>query len=296
MKRSILLTTIMIFFCTSHVTIYAQNVSSKKLPDYKIVFMKTAGMKDNIYMMDRSGSNEVQLTCAGGTNPVVSYNGKVMAYRKGNYSNYRNLLIDFESGKIENILDSKAEVYSISPDGKKILYTRYADAEKYIEKELYIANIDGSDETKLVSGGDVWEAIFSPAEDKVAYVKQGNIFVIDLNTKKTIQLTKDEICDGISWSGDGNTIIYCGQNYEVISIEKDGTNKKVIFKDKAILVDNPSLSPDGTQIVFNNLVDGQMYSIKSDGTDLTKLTDIQVTENAVWLKVDPDLNYVIERE
>lgn len=288
--RKILISTMAGIFFIFHITAFAQSEYLMEQlvqpPKYSIVFMKTVDSQNNLYMMDRDGSNEVQLTKTGATDPVVSYNGELIVYKKGHYTNYKNILVDLNNGSVKNILDHNVDVYSISKDNKKIVYGKYADPRRYIYKELYIANIDGSQETKLISGEDVWEAAFSPTENKIAYIKEGKIFVMDFDTKEVLQLTSQGVCTDISWSSDGSTIVYCGPNYEIMSIQKDGSGSKVLFKKEDMLIATPVIAPDGSQIIFNNMADGQIYSIKTDGTGLNKLTDINVTEFPSWLKVN----------
>ncbi|MGE4282536.1 MAG: TolB family protein [Clostridia bacterium] len=272
----------------------AHTVKVTVADEERIVFTSARGVDENIYLMDKDGSNIIQLTEIGGKYPVISYDGKLLIYSLGDYRKHKNVLVNYENEYVTAILDSNAYICSISPDNSKMIYTRYADAEKYYLKELYISDIDGSNEMKLVSGGDIWEACFSPVKNKVAYVKDGFIFAVDLDTGDQIQLTFDTPSDGISWSYDGSRIFYCGPEYEIMSVSVDGKNKKKVFKDENILSTKPKNSLDGQKIIFYNESDSQIYKINVDGTGLTKLTDNFVCDSPIWIKTAAGIEYRVK--
>ncbi|WHH57009.1 DUF5050 domain-containing protein [Petroclostridium sp. X23] len=261
---------------------------------YKIMFSKDDRAAQNIYIMGDDGTNKVRVSGEGGYSPIISYDGKLMVYRIGSYRQHENIFVDFKKKEITRILDSNAYIHSISPNNDSVLYTRYADADKYDKRQLYISDIDGSNETKLISGADIWEASFSPAGDKVAYIKEGYLFVLDLSTQEHIQMTNKAPCDSISWSSDGNKIFCCGPNYEIMSITEDDKNTEVIFHDDEILSTKPQISPDSKYIVFLNEKDRQIYRVKSDGTSLTKLTESMAADHPVWIKAVDNRNYQVQ--
>ncbi len=92
-------------------------------------------------------------------------------------------------------LDLKGWVddYTFSPDEKKILFRlnsrplyRRSHFSKYVVYDLADKSLVEVDES-----GDVRYALFSPTGDKVAYVKDNNIFVRDLTDGGCVQVTED---------------------------------------------------------------------------------------------------------
>lgn len=83
--------------------------------------------------------------------------------------------------------------YTFSPDEKKILFRlnsrplyRRSHFSKYVVYDLADKSLVEVDES-----GDVRYALFSPTGDKVAYVKDNNIFVRDLTDGGCVQVTED---------------------------------------------------------------------------------------------------------
>lgn len=83
--------------------------------------------------------------------------------------------------------------YTFSPDEKKILFRlnsrplyRRSHFSKYVVYDLADKSLVEVDES-----GDVRYALFSPTGDKVAYVKDNNIFVRDLTDGDCVQVTED---------------------------------------------------------------------------------------------------------
>ncbi len=134
-------------------------------------------------------------------------------------------LIKFNSFTNSNV----AEDYDFSNDEKKIML--HADIES-IYRHSFVANYYVHDfktkETKIVStNGKQQLASFSPDANKVAFVRDNNLYITDLTTQKEIQITNDgkynQILNGIpdwvyeeefgfnkayEWSPDGKYIAY----------------------------------------------------------------------------------------
>lgn len=112
--------------------------------------------------------------------------------------------------KVASLLDSKDikeidyfENYSFSKDESKVLLTTesepiYRRSENAI---FYVYNLKDKSLQKI-SENKIQVATFSPDGQKVAYVYQNNIYIKDLNSKQTIQVTHDgkinEIINGIT--------------------------------------------------------------------------------------------------
>jgi hypothetical protein len=161
------------------------------------------------------------------------------------------------------------------------------------------------------------EVIWSPKGDKLLFIRdsinaQGtDIWLYDLNTKQTSQLTADNSFNWApAWSPDEEQIAFmtlkaCGQSvldcppdelfWEIALIELDGTDQRVItnFRDSklfrsdithwlAALLCNLTWSPDGQYIALRDncgwqpglWYNGLAFLIKTDGSQIIRLTDI----------------------
>ena len=148
------------------------------------------------------------------------------------------------------------ENYSFSADEKKILIAtetepiyRHSTRENY-----YIWNRETKKLSALSSGGKQSLAEFSPDGNKVAFVRENNLFFVDLSSGKETQITKDgkvnSIINGATdwvyeeefsfskawfWSPDGNKIAYYRfdeSNVKEFSMNKYGTLYPTEYKFK----------------------------------------------------------------
>lgn len=103
--------------------------------------------------------------------------------------------------------DSGCGELALSPDGQRIAYVRG-------DGGLYVANLDGSGETKIAASAAV-----SGASRPLA------------------------------WSPDGSVITYASNNYKIWTINADGTGN-AMFANKVLAFD-PMFSPDGRWILFS---------------------------------------------
>jgi Tol biopolymer transport system component len=85
----------------------------------------------------------------------------------------------------------------------------------------------------------------------------------------------------LAWSPDGSTIAYYG-NEAIHLLDADGSNDRVLAGLPQVPDDHPptwmpNWSPDGTTIAFASK---DLWTIRTDGTDLTKITDVPEDEFA----------------
>jgi Tol biopolymer transport system component len=95
----------------------------------------------------------------------------------------------------------------------------------------------------------------------------------------------------LAWSPDGSTLAYYGGRAETIHlVEADGSNDRALTGLPSVPDGNPptwlpTWSPDGTTIAFTSK---DVWTIRTDGTDLTRATDLPEGEFAFDPSWSPD--------
>jgi TolB protein len=184
---------------------------------------------------------------------------------------------------------------SFSPDGRSILFTSNATG----NPELWLMNVDGTDPhpiTHTTGSGAAKDGTelnysshgsFSPDGTKIAYAstQSGNleVWVMDSNGSNPIQLTFPNDLDAPdahnpTWSPDGGKIVHYGgfarSHGYIFTMNPDGSDRtQLTFEYPS---DDPSWSPDGQQIFYDILRDGQSQTeawiMNRDGTDQKPLS------------------------
>ena len=106
---------------------------------------------------------------------------------------------------------------SVSPDGKKVLYTLtyYSISENKGNAEIYTMNIDGSDVQRLTTtASSEWNVIWNPKGDKIGfiYADETGVNIYEMNPDGTgrtaISDFKEGDLEGFSYSPDGTKVVY----------------------------------------------------------------------------------------
>lgn len=146
-------------------------------------------------------------------NPSLSRDGKWIVYEKqlrtANEKNTEIWLKNMQTN--ENIQLGLGRTPSFSPDGRSIVYVKYAN-DNY-NTYLCVVNRDGSNLTQLtdVSMGTVWHPCFSPDGKHIVFQctkqqkRDADLYVVDRNGNSLTQLTINVSYDGEPyWANDGN--------------------------------------------------------------------------------------------
>lgn len=227
--------------------IFIQEINGKltQLTNDSYVDLEPDWSPDNLtlaYISDRGGrmsiwlhdikSNESRLLSneiTGETTfPSWSPDGKQIAFYSTNYMKkwgFGSLHIaDVSSGKVREMskgiwVPSKP---SWSPDGKTIALmtlqkhsTRFREGFNYfmlVSTENGNTSMVSPDSTKALSMRNQNGPVWSPDGKLMAYVKDGVLWVIPVNSKGEIvgkeQKLTDELADNLSWTGDSKSIVY----------------------------------------------------------------------------------------
>lgn len=255
----------------------------------KIVFASTRGGNADIYLMDDDGSNVARLTTSPGVDmtPSLSWDERRIVYASRRDTAYDLYIMNADgTGKVRvtDTPDADETQPDISPDGRTVVFTRAGS--------IYAVNIDGSGERRLTnSPGNSDNASFSSRGDKLVFESDRagsgkQIYVMNADGSRQRAVTNDSGSNtDARFSPDGSQIVYASRrppedaaNSGIYVMNADGTNARRLVASGALSDGQPTFSPDGRSVVFSSIQSdnmGSLYSIRTDGTALTRLTNAQ---------------------
>jgi len=278
---------------------------------WKIVFEGERDGDRGIYVVNPDGSGLQNLAPGGGGwEPTWSPDRSKILFASdlhgGGQADEEVYVMDADGSNIRRLTNTPGDSTSSwaadwSPDGEQIVFTSNRDGSDlgWDGWELYLMAADGSNVRRLTQrlgsdGAPTW----SPDGTKIAFTRhpvgdqegRGDIYVIQPDGTNLQRLTRDARAGRPSWSPDGKRIAfmstrsnrkqaYDGEEFEIYVMDADGTNiQRLTHRPGAD--GHPDWSPDGSEIVFNFLGEGNtgtgeehgIYVIGADGTNLRQLT------------------------
>jgi Tol biopolymer transport system component len=92
------------------------------------------------------------------------------------------------------------EFPSVSPDGKKIVFSRYGKGTQTPGEDVYIVNIDGTNLKQLTNSGataDSWDPLF--VNNKIAYVFNGDIYSMNVDGTNAKDISNNPADEFFIW-------------------------------------------------------------------------------------------------
>lgn len=221
-------------------------------------------------VIDANGNNEQCLEIGGGSF-ALSPDGtelavKARGFGKGLY------IVNVDSGEKRILAEGDTSLPDWSPDGKKIVFDK--------GPHIYIINVDGTNETRLVSNGS--HPIWSRDGTHIAYIAYPNIIMMRVDGTERVQLTSNLIVDHkMKWSSDGKYIVFLvwaagdryNAEYDMYVVEVASQKTRRLTKDHNVW--SYTLSLDGSMIaITTGIQDGdgkyvlKSYLMSMDGTIL----------------------------
>jgi Tol biopolymer transport system component len=227
---------------------YSSEISPLFTPDgEKILFERYDGNKYDLFLINKNGTGEQQLTFNGAQCPQFSPDGSKIVYYNPVNSMSEIFLLDLITNEIKtltnrpNVLNSEPKY---SPSGDLISY--------YSQDSVRVIDLQGN-EIFSIPG---YISSFSPSGDKIVFdkweFKAMNIYIINSDGTDLLKLTDNAdnssiFCDRPVITPDGNSIIYersvRGDFDEYLYIMNiDGSNKRIL-SDKIGEYSNVQIQP-----------------------------------------------------
>lgn len=238
-----------------------------------------------IFTIEPNGSHKRQLTFSEGGNylPAWSPDGQRLAFVSNRNGSPEIWVMDLDGSNQKQLTQSGGNLLPAwSPDGGKIAFTHVTLG----RPQIWVMQADGSHPRPLTTEGFNNVPTWSPDGDKIAYWSGnaegfGQVWVMDAKdgANKT-QLTfprfdaytpKGSSANAPAWLHNDRIVYWSGiehQYGQVWVMDADGGNPRQLTTEEApISSDNPTWSPDGTQILFDTNRRGkpEVWVMDADG-------------------------------
>lgn len=172
--------------------------------------------------------------------------------------------LPLESGRMINFSTTEGTWLSLdlSPDGKTIIFSMLGD--------LYTIPFSGGKATRITDGLALdTKPSYSPDGKSIAFASDrsgnDNIWLMDLTTKETRQVTKDNrgSVESVAWSPDGDYIVAAKgkRNLKLHLYHKEaGSGTQLIKEPTSLKTVEPVFSPDNKYIYYSTRTGGWEYN------------------------------------
>ena len=240
----------------------------------KIAFTSDRGDNPDIYVVDPDGGEPERVTDDPEVerSPTWSPAGTRITFVRES-GIYR---INLDGSGERKLTSAHPSSIATSPDGALIAFA-LGEPEA---SDIFVMSAGGIGPENLSNSPktDDIEPAWSPDGDRIVYTSGADIWVMNADGGKPVQLTDDPALDSApSWSPDGQRIAFTSNrdgNNEVFVMNADGSDPTNLTKNSAS--DGlPVWSPDGSKLAFVSNRDGnnEVYIMDADGSGQTNLTN-----------------------
>ena len=145
--------------------------------------------------------------------------------------------------------------------------------------DIVIVDADGTNARRVTDTGTDTHPVWSPDGRRLAFARSDNglmnVFVVDIDGTHLKQVTTSGAMTP-TWSPDGTRIAYhdmpggIPDGGHIFAMDADGGDATELTH--GVEETQPAWSPDGTRIAFQNSADSSIYTVRPDGTAMTRIT------------------------
>jgi len=267
----------------------------------KIAYVADRAGAKEIYIMDYDGYGAFPLTAVRdlALTPAWSPDGEQIAFM-GYRGSVTNIEVISRRGGNPVSFPSPAGLNTTpawSPDGKRIAFASNRDRHTTDGTEIYVANSNGGNMTRLLprttTRGIDTSPVWNPATGReIAFVsdRSGSQQIYRINDDGTnLRRIIDDGGDAEnpSWSPDGNFLAFAwkkaGRGFDIY-LHDLATGRNSQLTQNAGDNEKPTWSPDGKHIAFQSDRTGslQIFSMLADGSKPRQLTRSGVNKAPAW--------------
>ena len=271
----------------------------------KIVFRSIRNDDSNIYIMNPDGSDVVNLTpnLSRSREPVWSPTGEQILFVSNRDSELDLYLMDADGKNVNPVFENAGTRYSPTwhPNGDRIAYLDYG------EWAIYTADKDGRNTKRIaITGKTGGYPDWSPDGSEIAFVVfaentvKYHIRIINIETgmHRTLKHIPPQISMlDPAWAPEGGRIAYgslhllirqAADQGTIYIMNRDGSDLQEIVRKAGPRASNPTWSPHGDVILYEQKVDGdrQIFKLHLNSRVTMQLTHKGSNSHADWF--DPE--------
>jgi Tol biopolymer transport system component len=277
---------------------FGQNPQSISVPfSADIVFYSDREGGDDIYILRTENQQLLRMTKDSGENirPFWSPQGDKIAFYSDQDGDWDLYVMNSDGENRRNLSNNGVDDWgtmSWSPDGSQLAFDSRSNGESY---EIFVADLNTSTVTPITKseksqGNPCWSPNGSLIAVSVDDSPGDGLVIINSEAGKATQLLEHERwVNSMGWSPDGNWIVFEAANQDGKSridvIKADGSQRfESISGDLG--AGDPVWSAGGDWIAFiggpKGSGESQLYIVKMDGSQLTRLVDNGAINHPAW--------------
>jgi len=246
----------------------------------------TRGWPRKVFTIEPDGSSAIQLTTGSSTELDAAWapDGKRVLFSSDaeTADNFAVYIMNADGTGVTRLTSPSPSQYDLQAMalGKGIVFSR----SEGVTSSLWMIDADGANLTRLTTGPSDNAPAPSPSGKLVAFMRNFDIYVVDVETRAVTNLTASAAPEiSPSWSPNGKQIAYARYvegSYDIFVMNADGTQATRltdVFGNET----NPRWSPDGKRIVFtaNYTSDSSVWLISADGTGRNAVANTPGVDN-----------------
>lgn len=248
----------------------------------------------------------------GNFHPEYAPDGNRLAYVSNKTADYFGqsaiYIRDMASGEEKMIAPGVRSTLGWSPDGRRIVYSKYNEPSVYghLFYDLYMYDLDKDDETRLTTGLRAFNPAWSPDGSRIVFAHSSdgtvNLGVVDADGSGFRSLTTFSQGEQVftpKWTTDGASIIFgfSGRaKRQVARVRADGSGFEVVIAHVLYDCRDPRMTDDGKAILYvsdrNGIFNVYRHELEGNGAD-AQLTNVTGGAFMPDISASGDLTYAV---